>query len=151
MLTQEQIDDFNANGYVNGGKVLSDDEVEVLRSEIMRTIEERDRTDIPQPVMVRNLSRDEGSPVWQIVDIWMSSAPFHALISHPMITKGLAQLTGAEELRIWHDQIQYKPAQIGGVNMWHQDAPYWPIIAPMTEVTGWEHCVPLPLHRTTDE
>ncbi|MCB0162503.1 MAG: hypothetical protein KDD83_30405, partial [Caldilineaceae bacterium] len=69
MLTQEQIDFFNANGYVNGGKVLSDDEVEVLRSEIMRTIDERDRTDIPQPVMVRNLSKDEGSPVWQIVDI----------------------------------------------------------------------------------
>ena len=137
MLTQEQIDFFNANGYVNGGKVLSDDEVEVLRSEIMRTIDERDRTDIPQPVMVRNLSKDEGSPVWQIVDIWMSSPPFHKLISHPKITEGLAQLTGASELRIWHDQIQYKPAQIGGVNMWHQDAPYWPIIAPMTEVTGW--------------
>lgn len=21
--------------------------------------------------------------------------------------------------------------------MWHQDAPYWPIVAPMTEVTAW--------------
>ena len=38
MLTQEQIEFFHANGYVNGGKVLSDEEVEVLRSEIMRTI-----------------------------------------------------------------------------------------------------------------
>jgi phytanoyl-CoA hydroxylase len=137
MLSQEQIDTFHANGYVNGGKVLSDEEVETLRSEIMRTIEERDRSDVAQPVMVRNLSKDESSPVWQIVDIWMSSEPFHKLISHPKITKGLAQLTGASELRIWHDQIQYKPAQIGGVNMWHQDAPYWPIIQPMTEVTGW--------------
>jgi ectoine hydroxylase-related dioxygenase (phytanoyl-CoA dioxygenase family) len=137
MLTQQQIDYFKANGYVNGGQVLNDDEVEVLRAEIMRTIEERDRTDIPQPVLVRNLSRDESSPVWQIVDIWMSSPPFHKLISHPKITKGLAQLTDASELRIWHDQIQYKPAQIGGVNMWHQDAPYWPIIQPMTEVTAW--------------
>ncbi|MFN3980496.1 MAG: phytanoyl-CoA dioxygenase family protein, partial [Caldilinea sp.] len=62
MLTQQQIDYFKANGYVNGGQVLSDDEVEVLRAEIMRTIEERDRTDIPQPVLVRNLSRDESSP-----------------------------------------------------------------------------------------
>jgi len=136
MLNQQQIDFFKANGYVNGGKVLGDDEVEILRSEIMRTIEERDRTDIPQPVMVRNLSKTD-APVWQIVDIWMSSPPFRTLIGNPQITRGLAQLTDATELRIWHDQIQYKPAQIGGVNMWHQDAPYWPIIAPMTEVTGW--------------
>ena len=137
MLTQAQIDFFHANGYVNGGQVLTDDEVESLRSETMRVIDERERTDIPQPVMVRNLARDEGAPVWQIVNIWMASEPFHRLISHPKITKGLAQLTDAAELRIWHDQIQYKPPQIGGVNMWHQDAPYWPIIAPMTEVTAW--------------
>src|SRR5262249_12597926 len=31
----------------------------------------------------------------------------------------------------------YKPAEKGGVNMWHQDAPLWPSIAPMTEVTAW--------------
>jgi phytanoyl-CoA hydroxylase len=54
-----------------------------------------------------------------------------------MICEEMAQLTGADSLRIWHDQIQYKPAARGGVNMWHQDAPLWPIIAPMTEVTAW--------------
>jgi ectoine hydroxylase-related dioxygenase (phytanoyl-CoA dioxygenase family) len=137
MLSQQQIDFFKANGFVNGGKVLSDDEVEVLRDEVMRVIEEREQTDITQPILVRNLSRTDDAPVWQIVNIWMASPPFKTLISHPKITEGLAQLTNASELRIWHDQIQYKPPQKGGVNMWHQDAPYWPIIAPMTEVTGW--------------
>ncbi len=137
MLTQAQIDFFKANGYVNGGVVLTDAQVEDLRSETMRVIEERDRTDIAQPVLVRNLARTEGAPVWQIVNIWMASEPFHSLIAHPAITTGLAQLTNAQELRIWHDQIQYKPPAIGGINMWHQDAPYWPIIAPMTEVTAW--------------
>jgi len=137
MLNQEQIAQFKANGYLNGGMVLTNDEVEALRSEVMRVIEERERKDIPQPVLTRNLSRDPNVQIWQIVNIWMASAPYHTLISHPQITKGLAQLTDASELRIWHDQIQYKPPQIGGVNMWHQDAPYWPIIAPMTEVTAW--------------
>src|SRR3954462_14595115 len=137
MLSNEQIAQFKANGYLNGGIVLTDDEVETLRAETMRVIEERNRKDIPQPVLTRNLSRDEDGQVWQIVNIWMASEPYHKLISQPQITKGLAQLTNATELRIWHDQIQYKPPQIGGVNMWHQDAPYWPIIAPMTEVTAW--------------
>lgn len=137
MLNQEQIAFFKANGYVNGGQVLNDAEVEILRNETMRVIDERDRQDIPQPVLARNLARDENTPVWQIVNIWMASQPFYQLISHAKITAGLAQLTDATELRIWHDQIQYKPPQVGGVTGWHQDAPLWPIIAPMTEVTAW--------------
>lgn len=137
MLTQAQIDSFKANGYVNGGKVLSDAEVEVLRAELDRVIEEKDRADVSQPVSLRNLSGDDAAPVWQIVNIWQASQPFRDLLSHTQIVEGLAQLTDATALRIWHDQIQYKPAEIGGINMWHQDAPLWPIIAPMTEMSAW--------------
>ena len=57
-------------------------------------------------------------------------------VPHDSMRRTIAKrLTSAKALRIWHDQIQYKPAANGGVNMWHQDAPLWPIIAPMTEVT----------------
>jgi phytanoyl-CoA hydroxylase len=137
MLTEEQIASFHANGFVNGGQVLSDEQVETLRAELDRVIAQQSNAHTPQPVLIRNLSQDEGAPVWQIVNIWQASAPFRELIAHPFIVEGLAQLTQATALRIWHDQIQYKPAAIGGVNMWHQDAPYWPILAPMTEVTAW--------------
>ena len=137
MLTEEQTAEFHARGFLNGGKILTDEEVEVLRQELTRVIEERDRPDRPQPVRITNLSQDENAPVWQIVNIWMASEPYRQLMMRPDITTGVAQLTGARELRIWHDQIQYKPPEIGGVNMWHQDAPLWPIIAPMTEVTAW--------------
>jgi phytanoyl-CoA hydroxylase len=137
MLTEKQITDFKANGFVNGGIVLSDDEVDVLRAEIDRVIENKNETDITQPVLLRNLSGNDDTPVWQIVNIWEASLSFKNLIAHPQVVAGLAQLTNATALRIWHDQIQYKPAHIGGINMWHQDAPLWPIIAPMTEVTAW--------------
>ena len=137
MLTKEQIDFFHTNGFVNGSKVLSDNEVDILRLEIDRVIEHQNDSSIPQPVLLRNLSGNDNAPVWQIVNIWEASSPFKNLISRETIVEGLAQLTNATTLRIWHDQIQYKPAQIGGVNMWHQDAPLWPILAPMTEVTAW--------------
>jgi len=137
MLTEKQVADFKARGFVNGGQVLNDAQVDALRADMERTIANRDNANIKQPVLLRNLSRDENTPVWQIVNIWEVSDAFHDLISHPLIVEGLAQLTDATQLRIWHDQIQYKPAQVGGVNMWHQDAPYWPIIAPMTEVSAW--------------
>lgn len=137
MLTEKQIAEFKANGFLNRGNVLNDDQVETLRAEIGRVIAEKDRSDIPQPVLVRNLSRDDKAPVWQIVNIWEASQPFKTLLAQPQIVESIAQLTDATGLRIWHDQVQYKPPEIGGVNMWHQDAPYWPIIAPMTEVTAW--------------
>ena len=137
MLSKEQITFFHTNGFVNGGTVLSDNEVDILRSEIDRVIEHQNDKSIPQPVLLRNLSGNDNAPVWQIVNIWEASEPFKSLISRQYIVEGLAQLTNAKTLRIWHDQIQYKPAQIGGVNMWHQDAPLWPILAPMTEVTAW--------------
>lgn len=137
MLTQEQIAQFQRDGYLNGGPLLRDEEVDTLRAEVMRVIEQRARQDVPQPVLCRNLSGDDSAPVWQIVNIWEASPPFRQLVSHPQITRAIAQLTGAPELRIWHDQIQYKPPEIGGTTHWHQDAPLWPIIAPMTEVTAW--------------
>lgn len=79
----------------------------------------------------------EGRQVWQIVNIWMASPAFRRLLGHPKITGDVAQLTDAGELRVWHDQIQYKPAEQGGVNGWHQDAPAWPVLTPMTEVSAW--------------
>lgn len=137
MLSEAQIQQFKADGYLNGGLVLDAETVDTLRAEVMRMIDDRDKADVQQPVLLRNLSGSDAAPVWQIVNAWQASDAFHALIFQPQIVTGLAQLTDAAELRIWHDQIQYKPAQIGGVNMWHQDAPYWPILAPMTEVTAW--------------
>ena len=138
MLTPEQVNRFHADGFVKGSKVLDDAQVDELRAEMERVIAERDRADVPQPVHVVNLNReDQAHPVWQIVNIWQASKPFAELIRNPTITEEIVQLTGAQELRIWHDQIQYKPAEQGGVNMWHQDAPLWPVLRPMTQVTAW--------------
>jgi phytanoyl-CoA hydroxylase len=137
MLNAEQIAQFHRDGYLRGEKVLTDDEVGVLQEEMLRVIAERDDTSKPQPVLCHNMNSDPNRAVWQIVNIWEASEPFRRVAFHPTISEEMAQLTQAQTLRIWHDQIQYKPASTGGVNMWHQDAPLWPILAPMTEVTAW--------------
>jgi ectoine hydroxylase-related dioxygenase (phytanoyl-CoA dioxygenase family) len=136
MLTEAQVQQFKRDGYLKGGRVLDGDDVGVLQEEIARVIRDIDRGG-PQPVRLANLTDDATKPVWQIVNIWEGSGPFRVLIHNQQIAEEMAQLTGAKRLRIWHDQIQYKPAEHGGVNMWHQDAPLWPILAPMTEVTAW--------------
>ena len=40
-------------------------------------------------------------------------------------------------MRVWHDQMQLKPAHIGGPTIWHQDHPYWPVIQPADLVSAW--------------
>jgi len=138
MLTPGQVERYLADGFVKGSRVVDTHDIELLRDEVMRVIAEQGKRGVPQPVMCRNLSGDESAPVWQIVNIWEASAPFRRLIHNATIGEEIAQLTGAAELRVWHDQIQYKPAGRGGVTRWHQDSPYWPILTPLTStITAW--------------
>ncbi|HTT89652.1 MAG TPA: phytanoyl-CoA dioxygenase family protein [Acidimicrobiales bacterium] len=136
MLSPEQTKAFARDGFVAGPVVLAADEVDELREELDRVIAEQDRAGVAQPVRVANLD-DEDNPVWQVVNIWQASPAYRRHLHRPAIVEDIAQLTGAGELRVWHDQIQYKPARHGGVNHWHQDAPLWPPIEPMTQVTAW--------------
>lgn len=144
MLTTAQIEQFQRDGFLKGSRVLTDAEIEVLRAETLRVIDDyqngiqRER----RPVRVANLSGKAEAPVWQIVNIWEGSAAFESLLHNATIVEEIAQLMRAEmdahEIRLFHDQIQYKPAAIGGVNMWHQDSPYWPILTPKdVQLTAW--------------
>ncbi|MEZ4870222.1 MAG: phytanoyl-CoA dioxygenase family protein [Caldilineaceae bacterium] len=138
MLSDHQIALYQRNGFVNGGPVLDDDVVEVLRAEVLRVIDERDKPDIPQPVLCRNLSGSDDTPIWQIVNIYEASSAFQELVHNEAIAAMAAQLSGAQELRIWHDQIQYKPQALGGRLHWHQDSPAWPTLQPKyAQVTAW--------------
>jgi ectoine hydroxylase-related dioxygenase (phytanoyl-CoA dioxygenase family) len=134
MLNDSQVQQFNRDGHLKGGQVLSAEQCAVLSEEMERVIRDKDNKSVPQPVSLALW----GSGIWQIVNIWEGSTAFRELLSNDAIVNEIAQLTGAKQLRVWHDQIQYKPAGTGGVNSWHQDWPYWPTLTPMTEqVSAW--------------
>lgn len=142
MLTDAQIATFDKNGYLNGGRLLSDEAVQELRDELDRILEigpDGFTEGESQPVLFRNMTSetDPEKCVWQIVNIWEASPAYERLIYHPFVVKAIGQLTGVGDLMVWHDQIQHKPPGYGGVTSWHQDAPLWPIIRPMTPVSAW--------------
>jgi ectoine hydroxylase-related dioxygenase (phytanoyl-CoA dioxygenase family) len=140
MLSPTQVTEFDRNGYLNGGRVLDDAEVDELRAELDRIIA-RGKTGFasgePKPVRIVDLSAGKGGEVWQIVNIWEASPAYERLLYLKPVVEAISRLAHHPDIQIWHDQIQYKPAHHGGINNWHQDAPYWPVIRPSTPVTAW--------------
>ena len=141
MLNVDQIQDFQKDGFLLGDRILDDDQVEELREELDRVIAEGpEEPDLSQSKATRiaNLGGNPDTPVWQIVNMWQASETFRDLTFHPVIVEEVAQLLNAEELRVWHDQVQYKPSGVGGITGWHQDSPAWPNIAPKTtQISSW--------------
>jgi ectoine hydroxylase-related dioxygenase (phytanoyl-CoA dioxygenase family) len=141
VLSDKEVARFQREGCFVAPKVISDADVEELRGELDRVIATHQadgfKDDQPRPVMIGNLGGKADQVVWQIVNIWEASPAFERLLYLKPVVEALHQLTGEPDLQIWHDQIQYKPPRHGGINNWHQDAPYWPIIKPETPVTAW--------------
>lgn len=140
MLSEAQVAQFERNGFLNAGQVLTSGEVQTLSDALDALIEKGPdgfADGEPRPVLFHTMGGKGDAPVWQIVNMWQTSEPFRELIAHPFIVKAICQLTGFDDLQVWHDQVQYKPAEAGGATTWHQDAPLWPSIEPMTPVSAW--------------
>ncbi|WP_152364973.1 phytanoyl-CoA dioxygenase family protein [Microlunatus speluncae] len=63
-----------------------------------------------------------------------------ALVRHPMIGATAAALSGAAGIRLWHDQLLYKPSDDGDgkVNVgWHTDRQYWESCTSTEMLTAW--------------
>ncbi len=136
MLTADQIAQFHRDGFLLGPRILKDRDIQILNENVLHVIENRNHPRSPQPLLLRNLASDH-APVWQIVNIHEVTPGFGWLVGNRTIAQHLSQLIPAHPIRLFHDQIQYKPAATGGVNMWHQDLPYWPILKGGTQVTAW--------------
>ncbi|HEX3815923.1 MAG TPA: phytanoyl-CoA dioxygenase family protein [Mycobacteriales bacterium] len=63
-----------------------------------------------------------------------------ALVRYPMIGATAARLAGADSIRLWHDQLLYKPVDAEGVPAnvgWHTDRQYWQTCSSTEMLTAW--------------
>lgn len=145
MLTTEQVKEFHNNGFVKGDIILNDEEVEILREQLDLVM---NGESVKKPILNRNLNQNKDSEfamkmaksdtVVQILNMWMVSDAFFNHAANQKICEDIAKLCNdTDTLRIWHDQVQYKPPVIGGPGGWHQDHPAWPIIQPAELVSAW--------------
>lgn len=111
-LTQTQIDRFREVGFLNVGRVYSDDEADALRDRLLTVIAGTSRG---RAEAVRNLRGEEleaeRDVVIQVVNTWQADDGFRIHLYHPGICRMACELMGTDVLRVWHDQIQYKPPE----------------------------------------
>lgn len=135
-LTDEQIEFYEAYGYLAGIRLLNDDQVETLRAELD---ELADPTNPGNQLFYEyhsNESTDPANTLFHALGAWRVARGFHDLLWNPKFLMPASQLLGGP-VRLWHDQIFYKPVHHGGVVAWHQDYSYWTRTKPMAHLSCW--------------
>jgi ectoine hydroxylase-related dioxygenase (phytanoyl-CoA dioxygenase family) len=135
-LSPAQVQFFREQGYLAGVRVLTGDQVEVLREEL------RALADPAHPghhlfyEFHTNESADPGTILFHALGAWRITPGFHDLLWNPAFTMPASQLVDGA-VRFWHDQLFCKPARHGGVVAWHQDYSYWTRTEPVAHLSCW--------------
>jgi len=135
-LSDDQVKFYNEHGYFAGVRVLTDDQVDVLRDELRELV---DPENGGRPLFYEfhlNESADPEKILFHALGAWRIAPGFHDMLWNPAFTFPASQLLGGA-VRFWHDQIFYKPPLHGGVVIWHQDYSYWTRTQPMAHLSCW--------------
>ncbi len=135
-LSDEQITFFHENGYVAGIRILEDEQIEALRSELEEFFDPDHEGRELWYEYHTNESGDPNNVLFHALGAWRIRPGFHDVLWHPAFTVPASQLLEGG-VRFWHDQLFCKPAQHGGVVAWHQDYSYWTRTKPMAHLTCW--------------
>ena len=135
-LSDEQVRFFHEYGYVSGIRILNDEQVERLRTQLQELFDPKHPGHDLFHEFHSNESPDPSRVLFHALGAWRIKPGFHDLLWHPAFTMPASQLLGGA-VRFWHDQLFCKPAQHGGVVAWHQDYSYWTRTEPMAHLTCW--------------
>jgi len=136
-LTEEQISFFNENGYLSNIKILDENQVDLLNSELLVVMDMNHPNHDLLYESHSNESEDPDRVIFHSLGHWRMTPGFHDLLWNPAFVMAACQLLGEETVRFWHDQLFCKPARHGGIVAWHQDYSYWIRTIPMQHLTAW--------------
>jgi len=135
-LSEEQIEFFHENGYLKGVRILSTEQVEILRGELDQLMDAAHPGRRLFHEYHSNESTDPDRVLFHALGAWRVLPGFHDLLWNPAFLVPASQLLGGA-VRFWHDQLFCKPARHGGVVAWHQDYSYWTRTRPLAHLTCW--------------
>jgi ectoine hydroxylase-related dioxygenase (phytanoyl-CoA dioxygenase family) len=140
-LTQAQLDFYDANGYVQGIRVLSDAQVAQLLDETKKLMNLDDANDADdaerRKLFYEYHANETGTPdavLFHCLGHWRISEGFHDVVFAESLCVPASQLLHGR-VRFWHDQLFCKPPATGACVAWHQDYSYWTRTFPMNHLT----------------
>ena len=136
LLSGEQLEFFEENGYLAGVKILDAAQIEALRAALDELMKPEQAANPLFYEYHSNESTERDKILFHALGAWRVSEAFHDVLWTPAFLAPAAQiLKGA--VRFWHDQLFVKPAHSGGVVAWHQDYSYWTRTVPVAHLTCW--------------
>jgi ectoine hydroxylase-related dioxygenase (phytanoyl-CoA dioxygenase family) len=135
-LHTDQINFYKENGYLAGIKLLEENHIEQLRTELADILNPSHPGNYLFHEFHSNQSSDPDKVLFHALGHWRITTGFHDLWWNPAYVMAATQLLEGD-IRLWHDQLFYKPAKHGGVVAWHQDYSYWTRTRPMQHLTCW--------------
>jgi len=136
MIDLGSIENFAANGFITGVPILSEGQIEELRSEMSELMRPEQASNPLFYEYHHNESADPGTVLFHALGAWRVSQAFHDLIFLPRIVRAAEALLNGP-VRLWHDQVFVKPPRDGAVVEWHQDYSYWTRTKPVAHLTCW--------------
>lgn len=135
-LSDEQVGFYHEHGYLPGIRILTDQQIEQLRTELAQFFDPQHSGRELWYEYHTNESSDPNKVLFHALGAWRIQPGFHDVLWHPAFTVAASQLLGGA-VRFWHDQLFCKPALHGGVVAWHQDYSYWTRTKPIAHLTCW--------------
>jgi non-heme Fe2+,alpha-ketoglutarate-dependent halogenase len=120
VLTPEQIEAFNRDGYLAGIRIFDDEEITGIR----RYFDE---------LLARTLAA--GGDSYSIATAHLRHGRVYDLLTHPRIVARIKDLLGDNVIG-WGSHFFCKMPGDGKRVSWHQDSSYWPL-TPSMAVTAW--------------
>jgi len=128
MLSQEQIDFYNENGFVRIPKVFSPAEVEAMRNELDELIQTWATTNVGWTGPWRNVYMspdvEKRSMLTHLHDLHFYSEAWCHAVTHPRIGEAMSDLLGPN-VELHHTTLHVKPPETGMPFPLHQDSPFY--------------------------
>lgn len=138
--TAEDMASYRERGFfIPRGRLFTDAELERAVAGQERYYRgERDR---PLPPGVDAMNWQAGAPGLRKSDYaCLQNRELFSIVSKPILAAIAARLIGATEIRLWHDQLLFKPPAIPGAPSrigWHTDHSYWRTCSAREMITAW--------------
>ena len=137
--SDEDIAFYQDNGYYISKKIFSDEEIDAaLRGSERFYAGDVDEPDIELPDSFRPGGDYEGLRKHDYASFF--NRELARLSRSPLIGAIAARLTGSDGIRLWHDQLLYKPVDEPGKKAnvgWHTDRTYWKCCTSSNMLTAW--------------